>query len=473
MASEKKSSIKHIAELIAQVKSLEEDNLRLRNQIDIQSKELGQYKALASKYQLEAKAKDKEREKAKSVDSHVLKFKMSTVLFADAHGFNKISTEMDSNLLVDNLDEIFLQLENIVTKYEIKRLRSLGDTMMAAGGIPHKNMTNPIEVVLAAIEMQYYVRDLQRTYGAQKIWDLRFGIHTGPVTAVISGRKKIHYDVKGETVNLATRIRAFCEPGDILVSENTYELVKDLFICEYYCRMPVKYRGDIELYSVKGIKPEYSLQQKGIIPNKAFSVRFGLIQFTDLQELMLNKLERELPEYLYYHNVKHTIDVVTQAELIGIGENVDDAELLLLKTAALFHDSGHILSYDEHEHFATIIAREILPDYFYTLRQIEQICELIMATKMPPNPKNKLEKIICDADLDYLGRSDMIPVSNSLYRELKEMDKIGTLKEWNKLQMKFISRHQYYTKTAQSLREVNKLKQIERIGKLIKESTED
>jgi adenylate cyclase len=343
---------------------------------------------------------------------------------------------------------------------------------MCAGGIPQKNMTNPIEVLLVAIEMLYYVKDLQRSYGADKIWNLRFGIHTGAVTAVISGRKKMQYDVKGETVNLAARIRSFCEPGNILISENTYELVKDLFVCEYFSRMPVKYRGDIELYYVKGIKSYYSLQGKGIIPNKRFSVRFGLIQFTDLQELMLNKLEKELPHYLFYHNVKHTIDVVTQVELIGIGESVDDEELLILKTAALFHDSGHILAYDDHEHYATLIAREILPDYFYTQRQVDAICELIMATKMPPRPKNKLEKIICDSDLDYLGRSDMIPVSNSLFRELKEMDKIDSLKEWNLLQIKFISGHQYFTKTAQSLREINKQKQIERIRKLIDEGEE-
>jgi class 3 adenylate cyclase len=458
-----KSSLKHIAELMSQVKSLEEENLRLQQQVEQVSGELEKYKNLASKYKTENKGAGIVRQQAKNV----LKFKMSTILYADAYGFSKISNKMDSNLLVDNLDEIFIQLEKIVEKYEIKRLRTLGDTLMCAGGIPQKNTTNPIEVLLAAIEMQYYVRDLQRTYGVEKIWDLRLGVHTGPLTAVMSGRKKIQYEVKGETVNLATRIRSFCQPGEILISEDTYELVKDLFDCEYYSRMPVKYKGDIELYIVKGIRSEYSLQRKGIIPNKPFSIRFGLIQFTDLQELMLNKLERELPSYLYYHNVKHTIDVVTQVELIGIGEGVKDEDLLLLKTAALFHDSGHILSYDEHEHFGTLMVREILPDYYYTIKQIEAICDLILATKLPPKPINRLEEIMCDADLDYLGRSDMIPVSNSLYRELKEMDKIDSLKEWNKLQVNFISGHHYFTKTAQSLREINKQKQIERIKKLI------
>jgi class 3 adenylate cyclase len=463
MNSDRKSSLKHIAELISQIKSLEEDNLRLSQQVEQLQTELDRSRALASKYITESSEKEK-----KPVKGNVLKFKLATVLFADAHGFNNLPGNSESKQLVDNLDDIFLRLDSIVSKYEVRRLKSLGDTIMCAGGIPQKNMTNPIEVLLVAIEMQYFIKDLQRTYGENKIWNLRMGIHTGPATVIISGRKKISYEVKGENVNLAARIRSFCEPGDILISENTYELVKDLFICEYQSRMPVKYRGSIELYQVKGIKSSFSLQGKSIIPNKRFSIRFGLIQFTDLQELMLNKLEKELPNYLYYHNVKHTIDVVTQAELIGIGEGVNDEELLLLKTAALFHDSGHILNYDEHEHFATLIAREVLPDYSYTQRQINTICELIMTTKMPPTPKSKLEQIICDADLDYLGRSDMIPVSNSLYRELKEMEKIDSLLEWNKLQIKFISGHQYFTKTAQSLREVNKQKQIERIKQLIR-----
>jgi class 3 adenylate cyclase len=469
MNFDRKSSLKHIAELISQIKSLEEENLRLQQQVEQVTGELERYKNLASKYKIDQKESTIVKPRAKNV----LKFKLATVLYADAQGYGKISTEMDSSQIVDNLDEMFIQLENIVTKYEIKRLRTLGDSIMCVGGIPQKNTTNPIEVIMAAIEMQYYVKDLQKAYGVDRIWDIRFGAHTGPLTAVMSGRKKIQYEVKGDTVNLAARIRSFCEPGGIMISEDTYELVKDLFVCEYASRMAVKYRGDIELYYVRGIKSEYSLQKKGIIPNKRFSVRFNLIQFTDLQELMLNKLEKELPSYLYYHNVKHTIDVVTQAELIGIGEDVNDEELLLLKTAALFHDSGHILSYDDHEHFSTLIVREILPDYFYTQRQIDVICELIMTTKLPPQPHNKLERIMCDADLDYLGRSDMIPVSNSLYRELKEMNKIGSMRDWNELQVKFISGHQYYTKTAQSLREVNKQKQIERIKNIIDQEDAD
>jgi hypothetical protein len=165
--------------------------------------------------------------------------------------------------------------------------------------------------------------------------------------------------------------------------------------------------------------------------------------------------------------VKHTVDVVTEVELIGWGEGCSDEEILLLKTAGLFHDAGHTVAYDNHEYYGTLLVKEMLPGYNYSPEQINRICEIIMATKLPPQPKNLLEEIICDSDLDYLGRSDFIPVSNTLFEELKAQKKIMELNDWNKLQVKFISGHQYFTNTARSLREVNKQLQIERIQSLI------
>ena len=463
MAKSKSSFLRHISELMSQNKELSRENEKLTKQNEQLSEELEKFKHLLA----QAKNENLDRLIRVPKTTNILKYKLATVLFADTQGFNDISADMDSQVLVDNLDEIFYQLETIINKYEIKSIKSVGDTIMCVGGIPKKNITNPVEVILAAVEMQYYIKDLQRSYLNDKIWKLKIGIHTGPVVATEIGRKKINYEIKGDTVNLAARIRSFCDEGNILVSATTYELVKDLFNCEYYGKMPVKYKGDIEMYTVRGLKQEFSLQNKGLIPNKKFSIRFGLIQFMDLQETILDKLEKELSKTLFYHNVKHTVDVVTQVELIGLGEGVTDAELLLLKTAALFHDTGHTVDYDNHEHNSTIIAREVLPNYYYTQAQIKTICELIMATKLPPEPKDKLEEIMCDADLDYLGRSDMIPVSNTLYKELQEQNKVGTLNEWNEMQMKFITLHQYFTNTARKLREVNKLKQIERIKNLI------
>ena len=126
-------------------------------------------------------------------------------------------------------------------------------------------------------------------------------------------------------------------------------------------------------------------------------------------------------------------------------------------------------AYDDHEYQGTLLAQETLPAYGYSDEQIERICGIIMSTRLPPRPSNILEQIICDADLDYLGRSDFIPVSNTLFEELKAQDKITNLNDWNKMQVKFISGHQYFTATARSLREVNKKLQIERIQSLITE----
>ncbi|NJK87040.1 MAG: HD domain-containing protein [Bacteroidales bacterium] len=450
MKKRKISFLKHIAELISQNKSLVDENEKLTRQNEGLLQEIEKYKQALSKSDLQKISSQSDRS-PKSI-----KYKTATVLYAETQGFSSISKDMDSKALVDNLDEIFMHLQQVIGKYEIKNLKTIGDTIMCVGGIPKRNITNPLEVVLAAVEMQYYIKDLQRSYQHDKIWKLKIGIHTGPLVASVSGRKEQNYEVKGETVNFAARIRGFCEDEGIIISDTTYEMVKDMFNCEYYGKMPVKYKGDIQLYSLKGIKPEYSLQHKGLIPNKRFSIRFGLIQFTDLQEMILDKLEKDLAENLFYHNIKHTVDVVTQCELIGIGEGVTEEELLLLKTAALFHDSGHTIDYDNHEFHGTELAREILPNYYFTQSQIDQICSLIMATKMPHKPNNKLEEIICDSDLDYLGRSDMIPVSNMLYMELKERNRIGSINDWNKLQKKFITNHQYFTQTARNLREVNK-----------------
>ena len=456
--------VKRIARLAKQNQELEDHIKKLEKQNDKLGRDYEKIKALYEKVSPDGL---KEAEPMKKESS--LKFNMATVLFADIHGFSKLVEGMDSSGMMDELDEILYEFDSIVTRFKIEKIKTIGDTYMCAGGIPVKNITNPVDVVMAAMEMRNYLElyETKKRGGSNKIWDLKIGIHTGPVTAAISGKKKVNYDIKGDTVNTASRVEAVSETGSILISVMTYELVKEFFDCEYFGKLPVKYKGDLQMYMVKGLKPEFSVNGEGVLPNEAFRIKFGLIQFTDIQEVILDKLEKELPDYLYYHNVKHTVDIVTEVELIGWGEGCSDEEILLLKTAGLFHDVGHTVAYDNHEYHGTVIAREMLPKYNYSPEQIETICSIIMSTKLPPRPTNLLENIICDSDLDYLGRSDFIPVSNTLYEELKAQNKIGSLNDWNKLQVKFISGHQYFTQTARSLREVNKQQQIERIQSLI------
>ncbi len=459
--------VKRIAKLAKQNQELEEQIKKLEKLNEKLARDNEKVKALYEKVSPEGFKEIPEKEKKETS----LKFNMATVLFSDIHGFSKLVEGMDSSAVMDELDEILYEFDAIVARYKIEKIKTIGDTFMCAGGIPVKNITNPIDVVMAALEMNNYLEnyELNKRGAGNRIWELKIGIHTGPVTASITGKKKVNYDIKGDTVNTASRVEAVSANGLIIISVMTYELVKEFFDCEYFGKLPVKYKGDLQMYKVKGLKPEFSVDGKGIIPNDAFRIKFGLIQFTDIQEIILDMLEKELPDYLFYHNVKHTVDVVTEVELIGWGEGCSDEEILILKTAGLFHDVGHTVAYDNHEYHGTIIAKEMLPKYNYSPEQIEKICSIIMSTKLPPKPTNLLEDIICDSDLDYLGRSDFIPVSNTLFEELKAQNKMGSLNDWNKIQVKFISGHQYFTKTARSLREVNKQLQIERIQSLITE----
>jgi len=461
-----KDLIRHIARLIADNKKLSQ---QLKTTQEAYNKTLEENQIL--KDEIEDLKHDVKRIKTEACEETILRFKMVTVAFADIQGFSKVFDEENAHGIMDELDDIFIAFEEITKKHNIERIKTIGDTYMCAGGIPVKNITNPIDVVLAALEMRHYLYEAQmkRSGDNKQIWEVRIGLHTGAVTSTTMGKKKISYSIKGDTVNIASRMQAASRSGQINISVMTYELVKEYFECDYFGIMPVKYQGDVEMYIVKGLKPRFSDTGNLVFPNHKFKIKYLLRQFADIQEIILDKLEKELPKYLYYHNVKHTIDVVSQVELIGIGEGVDEDNMLLLKTAGLFHDVGFTVGYDEHEKLGAEVAKQFLPLYKYTQEQIEKICSLILATRLPPQPNTLLERIMCDSDLDYLGRSDFIPVSNTLYEELKYQNKIGTINDWNKLQVKFISNHQYFTDTANKFREVKKQMQIERIKSLIEE----
>ncbi len=396
------------------------------------------------------------------------RFEFVSVMFTDIQGFTKIAETMNPEMLVHDLDTIFLHFDSIVEKYNVEKIKTIGDAYMCAGGIPRKNKTNPVETVLAAMEMQQHLDFLHAELDSvYKQWFMRIGIHTGPVITGVVGSKKLSYDIWGDTVNIASRMESSGTPGKINISSKTFENIKDFFICETRGKLPIKYKGDIDMYFINGIKPELSIRGEGTLPNKNFLIKLQLVRYEDLEETIFAKLEKGLPKNLYYHNFKHTIDVTAQVEILGRYENITEEEMLLIKTASLLHDCGFLIGYDDHELLGIKQARETLPEYKYTPDQINTICELIFATKFPPQPKTLLEQILCDADLDYLGRNDFIPNSQNLFRELYEKNKIKNMEDWNKLQIKFIEGHQYFTESARKLRDVNKSKQLDELRKMI------
>ena len=182
--------------------------------------------------------------------------------------------------------------------------------------------------------------------------------------------------------------------------------------------------------------------------------------FTSIKLPILSRLENELDLRLGYHNLSHTLDVVEQAEVIAKQEKVDDKhDLLLLKTAAAFHDSGFLLVYKNHEEKSCEIASEALKNIFNE-EDINKIRGMIMATKIPQTPHTLLEQIICDADLDYLGRNDFEPISQNLYKEFIAFKIIPENIIWDHIQIKFFESHHYFTGTSISKRNGEKLKHL-------------
>lgn len=458
---------------IERIQRLASHNQELRDQLeqmlqrfagmDMQSQH---FKEALLRYSPEMKG----RKNRKELRNRARQLRTVSILFVAVKGFDRLYQMANPGPLVDQLDELNLRLDDIAFMYNVVKLKSVGDVMLFAAGLQGENRTNPIDMVRVALDMQAAAQEVHGGDG-RAFWRLKMGMHTGPVIATPEEQQAdTSYSFSGESINIACRIGEASPECSLSVSGMTYELIKEFFSSEPIGKMPVKYKGSMGMYRVGGLLPGLSANGTGT-PNHAYRVKYLALKFMDIQEEMLDYLEKKLPPHLYYHNIKHTIDVTTEVELIGWAEGVSEEEVLLLKLAALFHDAGHTISYKDHEYHGSVMAREKLASYDFTQEQIDTVCRLIMATKMPPRPTDILECIMCDSDLDYLGRSDFIPVSNNLYRELKERDMVGSWEDWNRLQLKFISGHQYFTKTAQQLREVNKQQQIERIEKLIKEGS--
>jgi uncharacterized protein len=187
------------------------------------------------------------------------------------------------------------------------------------------------------------------------------------------------------------------------------------------------------------------------------------MQFKQAGEYITNKMRKDLPEHLVYHSVEHVQDVFNAAENIGKLENITTHEMDLLLTAAWYHDAGFILQANGHEEESCRIAQEVLPGYDYTTDEIEQICGLIMATRIPQTPQNHLEQIMADADLDYLGRSDYFTISNKLYQELTQTGVIYNEQDWQQVQINFMENHHYFTQTAINLRQQKKAENLQLI----------
>ncbi|MFT7343910.1 MAG: ligand-binding sensor domain-containing protein/class 3 adenylate cyclase [Lentimonas sp.] len=403
-------------------------------------------------------------------------YKKVTVLFTDFVGFTKIADAMNASELVEKLDFFFTKFDEIIELNNLEKIKTIGDAYMAAGGVPVRNNTNAIESCLAGLQIQSFISKTNKDAAkkGETLWKLRLGINTGEVTAGVIGSKRFAYDVWGVTVNQAQRMEMLSQPGKVTITGNTYKDIIPYFETVYKGKVKSKSRGLIDMYVVDGIKPELSVNGEGVFPNEKFRQIFDLHMFSSInyykaEKHIIKVLEEGLDESLHYHCIAHTKDVVRAAESIAIQEGVTDEGLYLLKSAATYHDAGFVTEYDKNEHIGAKMAEEILPSYGYTKDQIAIVKEMIYVTEIPHKPKNVLEQIICDADLDYLGRADFHEIADKLRIELREHGKIDSDRAWDNIQVGFLTQHKYFTATSKRLRDEKKAQNLEEIKKRIEE----
>jgi HD superfamily phosphodiesterase len=165
-----------------------------------------------------------------------------------------------------------------------------------------------------------------------------------------------------------------------------------------------------------------------------------------MKTFVIELLKNSLPVFYYYHNYEHTLYVEEKAIEIAKKENCTEQEIELVSTGALWHDTGFINSYHEHEEESLLFAKQYLPGYGYSAEDIDRICGMIIATKIPQSPKNKLEEIVADADLEYLGTDEAGAKAELLFKEWKHLDPALTREEWNRRQISFLRSHHYFTR---------------------------
>ncbi len=242
-----------LAGLISTLKIQIDQNVILEQNVAIRTHQLYLEKKKSDELLLNILPEEVAEELKAKGSADAKQFDEVTVMFTDFKGFTSISERLTPSELVAEIHTCFKAFDNIITKYNIEKIKTIGDSYMCAGGLPVANKTNPDDVVNAAIEIQQFMLEhlYQRRKENKEVFEIRIGIHTGPVVAGIVGVKKYAYDIWGDTVNIASRMESSGEPGKVNISGSTYALIKDKFKCLHRGKVQAKNKGEIDMYFVE------------------------------------------------------------------------------------------------------------------------------------------------------------------------------------------------------------------------------
>lgn len=385
------------------------------------------------------------------------------VLFTDFVDFSLVSKDMEPLDLLRQLEKHFTVFDEIINRYQLEKIKTIGDAYMALAGVTENKAYPEIRACLAALEIQQYIENEVQVAKAmgKSYWDIRIGIHTGPLVAGIIGKSKFSFDVWGDSVNIAARAERVSLPGKITITQAIVDEVATYFDVEARGEIDILKRGGkVEMYFLHAIKQQYASNKYGKISGSELRkmCELSTIDFDNMRADIISRLKALLPEDLVYHDVQHTLNVEKAAIRYAKLEGIPKYELDLLRTAVLYHDAGFILRYEKNEDFAIQLAQLNLPNFGYSKEEIEIICGIIEATKSEQKPSTLLEQIMRDADHDYLGRADYKLIASRLRSELSVINGINMdEKEWVEFQLNYLkNKHIYFTETAKNIRNSGK-----------------
>lgn len=391
------------------------------------------------------------------------------VLFTDFVDFSSKAKNIHPLELIKRLEYYFTKFDEIIEKYKLEKIKTIGDAYMALSGVT-ENMPRPaIRACLAALEIRNFMRNERDIAIAMRkdFWEIRIGLHMGPLVAGIIGSSKFSFDVWGDTVNIASRAEEVTKSGNITITSNIADGIGSYFETIPRGKIDIHKRGgSIEMFYLSKLKDQHSMDGNGLYPSAKLRTVCGLasMDFDQMRVNILTRLRSLLPETVVYHDVPHTLNVEKAVIRYAKLEGVDDESILLLRTAALFHDAGYIHSNKDNEDFGISMAKSVLPNFGYSDIQIDIVERIINTTKKNVEPTNLLEKIMCDADHDYLGRPDYYAIANKLRQEYANEGRTMTDKEWIQYQLSFLDGvHEYYTETAKNIRNIGKQARIQEL----------
>jgi adenylate cyclase len=402
------------------------------------------------------------------------RFENGIVLFTDFVDFSSKAKDIKPIRLLKKLEYYFNQFDVIIERYKLEKIKTIGDAYMALAGVTEHHEEPAIRACLAAIEIRDFLRNEQDIARAMNrdFWEIRVGLHMGPLVAGIIGSSKISFDVWGDTVNIAARAEQGTKPGHITITKEIANQVSEYMNLDPRGAVNIHKRGgSIEMFYLNDIKLDHCLYGEGKIAATALRIKCGLtsIDFEHMRNDITNRLKALLPEDVIYHDISHTLNVEKAAIRIAKLEGINEEDFLLLKTAVLYHDAGYILQHDSNEAFAIMMAENNLPKFGYTQDQITTITNIIKSTSTEFVPITILEKIMCDADHDYLGRADYYNVSNKLRSEMENCGNKMTDLEWVEFQLHYLEKiHRYHTETAKNIRLQSKKVRIAELKEQLK-----